>query len=556
MIAELRVRDLATIDDVTVTLGEGLNVLTGETGAGKSILVDALSLLLGGRADAALVRTGAKKAVVEGAFENLGTSQLQAAEAAGLDPDDDRLVIRREVSAEGRSRAWVNGSPTTATVLSGLAEWLVTIHGQHDTALLVRADAQREMLDGFAGADAERAAVAEAWHALRSVDAEIALLRERRDDVNRRADYLRHVVREIGEAHPVIGEDEQLAVEARRLRQADTIAEQAGALAGALDGDEASALAALGRAERALQVLERADPELASWRAPLDSAYLQLQELARDAMQLAANIDDQAGTLDEVETRRSVLGRLQQKYGGSIEAVLATERGSRAELDVLDTADVDLRALEARGVGARAALAAAADALRERRVVAAAGLSRSVTRLLPGLGLAGGKFTVGLADLETTHEHGSDRITFDVRLNAGLQPQALARVASGGELSRLMLALKSVLAGQDQVPTVVFDEIDQGIGGEVGARVGATLAQVAERHQVLVITHLPQIAARADRHLTVAKRTSAGMATTAVDVLHGEDRIIELARMLGDSDADTARRHAQTLLAGGTAARG
>jgi DNA repair protein RecN (Recombination protein N) len=301
--------------------------------------------------------------------------------------------------------------------------------------------------------------------------------------------------------------------------------------------------------------LEKADPTVAEWREMLDAAYANLSELTRLAAAYAGEVQEDPERLAEVERRRDQIFRLTQKYGATVEAVLATQAESAAELDLLDTADVDLRAFAARRAVAERALEAAALALSARRREAADRLARGVNRLLPELGLPGGKLSAELIPLQEPAVHGRETVQLTVRLNVGLDAKPLARVASGGELSRLMLALKVVLARHDAVATLVFDEVDQGIGGEVGAQVGAALAQVAERHQVLVITHLPQIAARADRHLVVSKEARAGIATSDVQVIHGEDRVGEIARMLGDGEGEAARRHAQALLRKEKAAR-
>lgn len=548
MLSELRVRDLATIADVTLHLGAGLNVLTGETGAGKSMLVDALALLLGERAAGGNVRPGAGKAIVEGAFEGIDAGTRNRIEALGLDVEDGRVVVRREVSAEGRSRAWVNGSPTTASALTQLGALVVDLHGQHETQSLLHADAQRDILDAFAHAEGERVAVADAHAALAALRADEASLASRRDEIRRRADYLRHVVAEIDRARLKPGEEEALQVEARRLSQAGALGELAQRIVDAIEGDEGNALGALGVAGRALAGLEKVDPAVAGWREMLDAAYTNLSELARQASAYAGEVQEDPERLAEVERRRDLIFKLTGKYGATIVEVLTTRDGSAAELDLLDTADVDLRALAARRAAAESALRAAADALTSRRTDAADRLARGVTRLLPELGLPGGKLLASLTPLAEPAAHGQESVHFDVRLNIGLDAKPLARVASGGELSRLMLALKVVLARHDAIATLVFDEVDQGIGGEIGAQVGAALSEVAERHQVLVITHLPQIAARADQHLVVSKEARGGIATSDVQLMHGEDRVGEIARMLGDAEGDAARRHAQALL--------
>ncbi|HET6798123.1 MAG TPA: DNA repair protein RecN [Gemmatimonadales bacterium] len=548
MLTELRVRDLATIADVTLQLGPGLNVLTGETGAGKSMLVDALALLLGERAAGGSVRPGATKSVIEGAFEGLDPVTRRRIEELGLDVEDNRLVVRREVSSEGRSRAWASGSPTTASVLATLGPLLVDLHGQHETQSLLHADAQRDILDAFAHATAERDAVAETYAALAGLREQEAQLVARRDEVRRRADYLRHVVSEIDSAKITPGEDEALQLEARRLSQAGALVEQAQRIVDALEGEGGNALGALGTATRSLANLEKVDPLTADWRELLDAAYTNLTELSRLATEYAEQVQEDPERLAAVERRRDLLFRLTGKYGASLESVLATRDEAHAELDLLDTADTDLRALAARRLAAEAALRTAADALSSRRVEAAERLTRGVNRLLPRLGLPGGKLLVELHRLAEPGLRGQESVQFNVQLNQGLDAKPLGKVASGGELSRLMLALKVVLVKQDAIPTLVFDEVDQGIGGETGAQVGAALAEVAERHQVMVITHLPQIAARADSHLVVSKVARRGLATSDVQALHGEDRINEIARMLGNAEDDAARRHAQALL--------
>ncbi len=548
MIAELRVRDLATIADVTLPLGPGLNVLTGETGAGKSMLVDAVNLLLGGRGDSGAIRPGKARAVVEGVFEEIPASLRSTVEALGLASEEGRLVVRREIAAEGRSRAWVNDSPTTMTVLSELGAHLVELHGQHETQFLLRADTQRDLLDAYGEAEAERRVLAEAVAALHATAEEQKTLAARRGEVRKRADYLRHVVREIDAARLVAGEEEALDQEARRLGQVEQLTSLAARIAGALDGESGSALEALGEASRALTQLEKTDPATAEWRELLDTASANLGELARVAREYGAGLETDPGRLAELETRRDLLYRLKQKYGETLSAVVETRRESAAELEVLDTADLDLKMLGARRAAQDAAVRVAAQALTEKRSAAAESLARAVNRLLPKLGFSGGRVSIGLVPLSQPTATGYESVQFQVQLNTGMEERPLSRVASGGELSRLTLALKVVLARHDAVPTLVFDEVDQGIGGEVGGQVADALAEVGKRHQVLVMTHLPQIAARADRHLVVSKRAKGGLATSDVSWIHGEDRVGELARMLGDPDAETARRHALTML--------
>ncbi len=551
MLSELRVRNLATVADVTLTLGPGLNVLTGETGAGKALLVDAMALLLGERADTQALRPGSAKAVIEGVVEDIDPRLTARIESLGLDVEDGRLVIRREVAAEGRSRAWVNGSPTTVKVLAQLGALLADLHGQHETQSLLRPEAQRDMLDAFAGARGERAAVVDAHETLHALEAEYLALSDRRDEVRRRADYLRHVAQEISQADPQPGEDAALDLEAALLGEADAVEALTRSMLQELDQGDGAALHAVGAAERTVDRLEKLDPTVAAWRELLDSAYANLSELTRVVEQYANGIEHSPQRLAEVETRRDVLGRLKQKYGATVEAVLETLAGARDELNVLDTADLDLEVLAAKRVAAAKALDAACDQLSAKRGSAAGRLTRAADRLLPALGLAGARMTIELPALPQPGLHGRESVAFQIQLNQGMDPRPLGRVASGGELSRIMLALKVVLAKHDRIQTLVFDEVDQGIGGEVGVQVGRALASVAESRQVLVITHLPQIAGKADRHLVVAKGSSGGMATSDVSVIHGEDRVLEVARMLGDAESDSARKHARELLVAG-----
>lgn len=548
LLTELRVRDLAVIADVTLPFQPGLNVLTGETGAGKSMVVDALALLLGERASADVVRPGAEKTVVEGAFEFTSAVHrhlLSPFAELGVELDDGRLILKREVLREGKSRAWVNGSPTTIGVLAEIGALLVDLHGQHETQSLLRPDAQRDMLDAYADADVERVAVRDAHGRLKELETREAELTTRQEDVRRKADYLRHVLQEIERAKPKLGEDEALEVEAKRLAHAGEL----GRLARELE--ETADAAGLTKAQKILANLLRVDPSVGNWQELLDAAVASAAELAQAARAYASDIEADPERLSAVEQRRDVLFRLQHKHGPTIPDVLAARDTAARELELLDTADLDLRNIAAEREQAAAEFQRATEALTVKRTAGAKKLARAVNKLLPALGMEGGRFEVGLSGAQRTAHgaHGAEDVVFQVKLNEGLEHRPLARVASGGELSRLMLALKVVLASHDVVPTLVFDEVDQGIGGEVGGRVGAALMDVSrEGRQALVITHLPQIAVYADQHLVVAKGKKGGIATSDVAVVDGESRVKELARMLGDADMTTARRHAVELL--------
>jgi len=546
VLTELRVRDLAVIADVTLPFQPGLNVLTGETGAGKSMVVDALALLLGERASADIVRPGAEKTVVEGAFEfgaAVHRHLLSPFAELGVELEEGRLVLKREVLREGKSRAWVNGSPTTIGVLAQIGALLVDLHGQHETQSLLRPDAQRDMLDAYADADVERVAVRDAHSRLKELEQREAELTDRQADVRKKADYLRHVLQEIERVKPKVGEDEALEIEAKRLGHADELGRLARELEEAVDA------AGLTKAQKILANLLRVDPSLGKWQELLDAAFAGAAELGQAARAYASDVEADPERLNALEQRRDLLFRLQQKHGPTIADVLAARDRAGRELELLDTADLDLRNIGADREKVAEEFKRATEALTAKRTAGAKKLARAVNKLLPALGMEGGRFSARLLPLTAHRAHGAEDITFEVQLNEGLESRPLARVASGGELSRLMLTLKVVLAAHDVVPTLVFDEVDQGIGGEVGGRVGDALMDVSrEGRQALVITHLPQIAVYADQHLVVKKGKKGGIATSDVDVVQGELRIKEIARMLGDADMATARRHAVELL--------
>lgn len=562
MLTELVVRGLAVIEEARLELGAGLNVLTGETGAGKSMLVDALSLLLGERATADLVRPGASRAVVEGVFElkasvfrTGGSSPVGLLEDMGIDAEEGRLILKREVQVAGRSRAWINGSPVTAGVLAEVGRLLVDLHGQHETQSLVRPDAQRAMLDAFAGAADTADAVGQAHAAWQALVAERAELSARQGEARKRADYLKHVADEIGRAVPQDGELDQLESEVRRLTHAEELRRTADELADLLDGDDRSADHALGHAGRLLGNLARIDEAgAAGWTEMLETARVNIEELARAVRDYAAGIEADPARLATVEKRRDLLLQLDRKYGPGLERVRATGDEARRELELLDTAGADLAELDQRIHVAREAFLERCRELSNLRRSAARKLGRAVSQHLAGLGMPDGKLAVALDVLDEPGGTGAERVEFLVSLNPGMGERPLARAASGGELSRVMLALKTELAAHDAVPTLVFDEVDSGLGGHVAGRVAAALAGVAAEHQVLVITHLPQIAAAASRQLVVQKSTRAGTAVTSVAAVEGGARVDELARMLGGAGA-AARRHAVELLENNQAVR-
>ena len=378
---------------------------------------------------------------------------------------------------------------------------------------------------------------------------EIADLERRRTEAAKRADYLRHVVQEIEAAAVVDGEDIRLEDEARRLENAEELRELASGLTAGLEDEEEGLLSRLGAVERALGSLQRIDPTLGRLQELYDTAYYNLESLARELVEYESSVDLDPARLDEVRRRRDLLYRVTRKYGPTIADVLEAGRTSRAELDLVDSAGLDLRVLQDREQRARDQLAVLAGALTAAREAAAQRLASAVDEVLPDLGMPDGHVTVLLVPLREAGPDGAEAIEFRVSLNAGHEQRPLARVASGGELSRVMLALKTILARLDRVPTLIFDEVDAGIGGRVGLQVGETMRRVATHHQVFAITHLAQIAARAHHHILVAKGARGGVTTADVAVLEGDDRIAEVARMLGgDPESEVSRAHARELL--------
>ncbi len=551
MLTELRIRNLAIIDAIVLPLAPGLNVLTGETGAGKSIIVGALGLLIGERASSDLVRSGADKATVEGLFD-IGARRdlLDALDARGID-SDGTLVLKREVPAAtgGRARAWINGSPVTAGVLAEVGRTLVNVHGQHEAQSLLASDAQQRILDLFGDAEGERAAVEQAHRSLAEARDAIAALAARRDEASKRADWLAHVAKEIADAKLREGEDERLEEEARRLSHAEELQSLLSEITATLDGSDEGALGRIGHLQKPLAALQQIDPATSRLQELFDAAWYALEELAREAETYAEGVELDPARLDEVGRRRDLIFRLTKKYGGSIAAVLEAGREARAELDLLDTAGLDLRGLESRVAAAEAALTAAAASLTAKRTKAAATLAKAVEARLPELGMPDGRFQVALTTRAEPSAQGAEEVEFRVALNLGHEARPLARVASGGELARVMLALKTILARLDGIPTLIFDEVDAGIGGRTGLMVGDAMRDVAGHHQVFAITHLPQIAARAHQHIVVRKAPKGGVTTSDVALVREDDRVDEIARMLGgDQESETSREHARELL--------
>ncbi len=540
MIVELRIRNFAVVKDAVLHLEPGLNVVSGETGAGKSIVVNALTVLLGGRASSLVVRGGETRTLLEGVVDVEGVDHVAATLAElGLEADDDHVVLRREIRRGGRSRAWVGGSPTTAKTLRRIGALLVDVHGQHEHQRLMSADYQQRVLDAFGECSELAAAVAAHFRQATRREARLATLLARRRDLEARADFIRFRLGEIRNANIRPGEDEALRLEAQRLASADQLMRETFALQARLHEDQDSAADALADAAARLRRLAELDPALGAHAAALDEAYHAVADAATELRSYGAALDHDPARLDDLHERQALLQALMRKYGPTLAAVIETGETLARELEELETAALDANALRKSAARAWQRWDAAAEDLSRRRRDAAATLAREVKVALPRLGLEGGQFRVDFETLTERSARGRERIRFMASMNPGFALAPLSRIASGGELSRIMLVLKSILAGIDELPTLVFDEIDAGIGGVIAARVGERLEEVARGRQVLAISHLARIAARAANHLVAEKQTVGGAAATSIRRLDPDARLRELARMLG---GDRTRR--------------
>ena len=542
---ELAVADLALIERVRITFAEGFNVLTGETGAGKSLLIDALGLALGARADPGLVRHGADVARVEALFDRL----------------PEALVCVREVGANGRSVARVDDETVTAGRLASVAGPLVEIHGQRDQGRLLDERWQRDLLDGYGGHAAERAAVAAAVAAWRENEAALAALAIDPLELERRIVLLEHEAEEIASARLVPGEAAAIRARLDASRHGEAIARGSAALAGLLAGDEAGSEAVVGAREQAARAageataLARLDARYVSLSGRLEGAAAELEDIASEARRLAETVDHDPAALAALEARLSLLYSLERRYGTDIDGLVGRADRAAAEAERLRNLGAERQRRRADGERLLGEVAAACAALSTRRAVAAGDLGGAVELAVAGLGLPGTRVAVAVGrrvaapdepaveldgDAVSFDATGADVVVFQIAPNPGEPARPLARIASGGELSRLALAIEEVLAAADSTPTLVFDEIDAGIGGRSADPVGQTLWHLGRRHQVLCVTHLPQIAAHADAHFGIRKVEREGRTVTEVRRLTDDERVVELAAMIGGPAAGEA----------------
>ncbi len=528
MLREIRVRNFAVIDAVTATFGPGLNVLTGETGAGKSMLIDAILLIRGARAQTDVIRTDTETATVEAVFDVEPRGPAAAVlDDAGLSLDEGQLVVRRELTHSGRHRAFVNDSPVTVGLLERLGDHLVEVHGQHEHQRLLEVARQLDLLDRFADAEELRARVSELFAKHQAARAEVEHARAAERDRAQREDLLRFQLSELDGARVWVGEEEELRSERRRLQHAERLAAGLAEAGGLLNEDEDSATSRLHRTARLLHELARLDPALAAPADAVDGAGALIEDALAAIRALREGVTMAPGRLESVDERLDVLTRLKRKYGDTEATMLAFRQEAAVELERLGRHVAD------------------------RRRAAAEKLAGETERELRQLGMERARFEIAVEQvpLADVGPRGLDRVEFRLSANPGEDVRPLARVASGGELSRTMLALKAVLARADRVPTMIFDEVDAGIGGRVAAVVAQKLAKAAEGRQVLCVTHLAPIAARAAHHVRVSKGVRAGRTRVSAEVLTGEARVEEIARMVaGERVTDTARGHARELL--------
>ncbi|MCX3064305.1 DNA repair protein RecN [Streptomyces beihaiensis] len=571
----MRIRSLGVIDDAVVELSPGFTAVTGETGAGKTMVVTSLGLLLGGRADPALVRIGVKNAVVEGRVAvPAGSAALVRAEEAGAELDDGVLLVSRTVSAEGRSRAHLGGRSVPVGVLSELADDLVAVHGQTDQQGLLKPGRQRQALDRYAGdaVDVPLAKYQAVYKRLKAVTAELDTITTRARERAQEADLLRFGLDEIAAVEPRAGEDVELAEEASRLGHAEALASAAAAAHAALAGNPedpegVDAQTLVGGAHRALEAVRSHDPALGALAERIGEVQILLTDVAAELAGYADDLDADPLRLAAVEERRAALGQLTRKYGEAGEGtagVLAWAETSAARLLELDGDDERIGELTAERESLRGELGALAQELTHARTEAAARFADAVTEELSSLAMPHARVSFDIRQSETDAvdgvevdgrtvvcgPNGADEVELLLAPHPGAPPRPIAKGASGGELSRVMLAVEVVFAGNDPVPTYLFDEVDAGVGGKAAVEIGRRLAKLAKSAQVVVVTHLPQVAAFADRQLLVEKTNDGSVTRSGVTVLEGEDRVRELSRMLaGQEDSETARAHAEELLA-------
>ena len=548
MLTDLNIKNVAIIDNLHVEFGNGLNVLTGETGAGKSIIIDAIELLLGGRATSDLIRAGAEEATVEALFDISSRPELlEFLEESGIEVEDG-LLLKRVVARNGRNRVFIGGGLSTASLLAELARRLINIYGQHESQTLLKAENHLLLLDGFACCDSLREEFSKLHAELRRTESELCALEEGERDREKRIDLLSFQLEEIAAAALKPDEDSELEAERRVLSNAERLFSVSQGAYENLYAGEGAMLGPLRRAVAAVADAEQYDQALVPIRETLEDAYARLEDASLALRDYSARIEADPHKLALLDDRLDLIGRLKRKYGATVEEVIAHGASVEQELDMLRNAAAVRGELEGRLAALREQIAAQGALLTESRKSSAERLAAAMKVELADLSMPNAVFRVSIEPLPEPRSSGLDRVEFLFSPNPGEPPRPLARVASGGELSRLMLALKQ-LHPESDVPTLVFDEVDTGIGGATSAMVGRKLKRVAKGQQIFCITHLPQVSAFADHHFRVEKRQEAGRTVTQVVHLVGDQRVNELARMLGGvTITETTKEHARELI--------
>ncbi len=558
MLTSLRIKNLALVEDLTWELGPGLVCVTGETGAGKSMIVGALKLILGERADRGLIRTGEESCIIEAVFqlEKVDLVNAQLVEA-GLEPcEGDELIIKRQMTSAGQNRQWVNLSPATLGFLKDVGRHLVDLHGPHDQQSLLSRDRQMDMLDACAGAESARDLCRAAWQAWREVSRDLEELRTSERASESEIELLRHQVTEIEAAQLKEGEEEALLQRYKVAANSSRLTESGGAALQKLADDDDSVMAQLRLLQRTLRDLERLDPALHEHLQSAERAFVELEELESSLRDYLEGLELDPQALAALEDRINLIESLKRKYGGTVETVMAHHQKAATRLSRIENRGDEIVKLEARLAEETKKVTAAAKTLSALRAKAAPKLATGIASHLLDLGFKRAMFEVQLAPLPEPGAHGAEDVDFLFAPNPGEPSKPLRLVASSGEMSRVMLAVKSALAREDSIPLLVFDEIDANVGGEIAAAVGRKMATLGVTHQVLSITHMPQVAALAACHYEVTKDFSNNRTRSLLRPVEGEDRVTEIARMLGGSE-DSAKAHARSLLedaSGGAAA--
>jgi DNA repair protein RecN (Recombination protein N) len=551
MLTHLQIRDFAIVEAVELELHRGFTVLTGETGAGKSILVDALLLAVGGRADSGAVRHGADRAEVTASFTVAGNGTALAWLEEQQVEHDGEVLLRRSVGADGRSRAYVNGQAMPVQALRALGELLVDVHGQLEFQSLARRSYQRDLLDESAGLQAECATMRTAFRHWRELDLERQAFEQRGRDRDARRDLLEHYVTELDALDPKADEPRHLGEERRRMAALGRLAEGTAQVEDLLAGESGDVAGVLGRAQNLIRQLASLDPALADTGRLLDEAAIACREAVAGLRRYADGLEADPARQEWVEARLAALEAAARKHRCEVEQLPGLRQQLGDELASLRSSAVDLAELERRLAAARDERDRAATKLSASRRQAAKALDQSVTALMQGLGMPGGAFVTRVEPRPTDDvvEHGADDVEFLVTANPGHPPRPLAKVASGGELSRISLALQVATLNASHLPCLVFDEVDAGVGGAVAEMVGRQLRALAASGQVLCVTHLPQVASQADQQVRVRKQTSGGRTRTMLEPLGQDERVEELARMLGGAEITArTREHAREML--------